>query len=157
MSAYSTTLHDEDDNEIYPKTLAENVYDGNTRMDQKVDGIRTDLGSPSSASAVTGADAFSKISTLNSDLTADHTVGNAVVVSTYTSANPYVCPSDGIFQVKNNQEVGSIAMHVDSLAKTVYFWQASYESAELYCKKGNNIYVSDSTLTQSYVLFYPES
>lgn len=70
MSAYSTTLHDEDDNEIYPKTLAENVYDGNTRMDQKVDGIRTDLGSPSSASAVTGADAFSKINTLNSDLAA---------------------------------------------------------------------------------------
>ena len=68
MSAYNTTLLDEDDNEIYPKTLAENVYDGNTRMDQKVDGIRTDLGNPSSASAVTGADAFSKISKLNSDL-----------------------------------------------------------------------------------------
>lgn len=93
----------------------------------------------------------------SSDLTADHTVGNAVVVASYTSANPYVCPNDGIFQVKNNQEVGSIAMHVDSLVKTAYFWQASYESAELYCKKGNSIYVSDSTLTQGYVLFYPES
>jgi hypothetical protein len=84
MSAYNTTLHDEDDNEIYPKTLAENVYDGNTRMDQKVDGIRTDLGSPSSASAVTGADAFSKISTLNSELTNKASTTNYIYLSQYT-------------------------------------------------------------------------
>lgn len=88
MSAYNTTLLDEDDNEIYPKTLAENVYDGNTRIDQKVNGIRTDLGNPSSASAVTGADAFSKISKLNSDLASNvGAITNSQGSSRWFSAN----------------------------------------------------------------------
>ena len=38
-------------------------------LDNDVSAISTNLGSPSSASAVTGADAFSKINTLNSKFT----------------------------------------------------------------------------------------
>lgn len=68
MSAYNTTLEDKEGNEVYPKTLASNVYDGADRMDQKVSGIRTDLGSPSSASGITGSDAFTKINNVNTNL-----------------------------------------------------------------------------------------
>lgn len=102
MSAYNTTLLDEDDNEIYPKTLAENVYDGNVRMDQKVDGIRTDLGNPSSASAVTGADAFSKISKLNSDLASkkyNKISAQVTLTDLYTDAQPYTFPNDGYLRL----------------------------------------------------------
>lgn len=91
MSASIKTLADGFDNEVYPKTKTAAVYDDNdnlldTILSAKqnstdsnlnttaktvvgaINEVDSDLGSPSSASAVTGADAFSKISTLNSDL-----------------------------------------------------------------------------------------
>jgi len=76
MGATIRTLLDENDDFIYPKTKTVAVYDENDNtLDNVIEDIsddvaelETNLGDPSSASSVTGADAFSKISTLNSDL-----------------------------------------------------------------------------------------
>ena len=46
-------------------------------LDNDVSAISTNLGSPSSASEVTGADAFSKINTLNSNLANKVTLGES--------------------------------------------------------------------------------
>lgn len=70
MNASISTMKEPDGNILYPKTKTEAVYDNsNNRLDQTLASIQGDLGSKSSASAVAGNDAFSKISTLNSDLT----------------------------------------------------------------------------------------
>ena len=69
MNASITTIKEPDGDILYPKTKTEAVYDdSNNRLDQTLTSIQGDLGSKSSASAVTGNDAFSKISTLNSQL-----------------------------------------------------------------------------------------
>ena len=50
---------------------AYDIPHGQSNVGDDLDGLADDLGSPSSASAVTGNDAFSKIATLNSNLTGD--------------------------------------------------------------------------------------
>ena len=44
------------------------INDNNTKIDTAIGTLNSNLGSPSSASSVTGADAFSKINTLNSNI-----------------------------------------------------------------------------------------
>jgi hypothetical protein len=69
MSASIKTLIDKSDNEIYPKTKMSAVYDeNNNNLSNIINNIKTDLGNPSSASTVSGNDAFSKINKLDSDL-----------------------------------------------------------------------------------------
>ena len=96
MNASITTIKEPDGDILYPKTKTEAVYDNsNNRLDQTLSSIQGDLGSKSSASAVAGNDAFSKINTLNSDLASIKIYPNARIyygdTTSYTATeNCYV-------------------------------------------------------------------
>lgn len=79
MAAIKDTLLDKDKNEIYPKTVTDNVFDSEgNRLDNLIGSIKGDLVE-----------------------LAKYEVGGRIDLSSYTQT-PYVCPSDGYVFVHND-------------------------------------------------------
>lgn len=122
MNASITTLKDPEGNVLYPKTRTDAAYDGSgNRLDQTISGMNTnisslqsDLGSKSSASAVTGDDAFSKISSLNSDKV--NYINPSDVLTTITAVDTsYTATKDGFVSCAYKGGTGSAQIKLNNV------------------------------------------
>lgn len=105
---------------------------GATEFDKPLDhdlaAINTNLGSPTSASGVTGADAFTKINTLNSNIT--NIIANMIVVEnkTLTSNNNQYFVTDakaGYILLKAYIDSG-FSYNPSYNSGSGWLWQATY-------------------------------
>lgn len=102
------------------------------------------LGNPSSASAVTGADAFSKINKINNDLSAKVTFKT---VNSLTFDSQHRAFYDPQFSDGNNNWIPISVLNSDALPYSVNFnWD---HSTEIYCS-----YYSSQTVSTSVTIYY---
>lgn len=186
MSASIKTLADGFNNEVYPKTKTAAVYDDNdnlldTILSAKqnstdsnlnttaktvvgaINEVDSDLGSPSSASAVTGADAFSKISSLNSDIATltQNAFGSFIDISSYnTSSNLYTFGSDGYVYLGAKSETDRVTMSLygssgNAIENRINGISGStWHEISIYVRKGMKCYFA-LVGTDTIARFYP--
>lgn len=92
-------------NDLYFRRLYAGVWNAWEEL-----ALNSKLGDPSSASAVTGNDAFSKINTLNNSITKHNVFGNWNDVTQYM-ASGFVPDNDGFIRVIINPESTALAMY----------------------------------------------
>lgn len=122
-------------------------------LDNDVSAISTNLGSPSSASAVTGADAFSKINTLNSNLTnLNNNKANVFNTGWGTTLNVNCHTATSYVLVNNNTKIQVWIPSTNDVSVTVYSYSGNTAYAFSKSGTGSITFGEDSASGTSFTI-----